>query len=380
MSPEFVDDYQGLLLREHPMIDTRAPVEYAKGSFASAVNLPLMDDTQREAVGIAYKREGPAAAVELGHRLVSGLLREQRVAQWRAFAEQYPDAVIFCFRGGMRSQIVQQWLAEEGIRLPRVRGGYKALRGWVVEELERAGGDDTPGDLLVLGGRTGCGKTDLLQRLPRAIDLEGLANHRGSAFGRLDRAQPTQITFENRLAVALARLTHAGGASGAHTAHKPVILEDESRQIGRLNLPLGLHRRMQASSLVLLEEPIETRVAITAHQYVDGNLRDLLQRFADSHDPHAAALEQLESDLLGAVERIGRRLGGERSARVSSLVRDAFVLHRQGDSSGHGEWIRVLLEEYYDPMYDYQIDRRRERVAFSGDAGQVERWLRDRLA
>ena len=150
-------NYRDLFLDNVPMMDARAPVEFAKGAFPGVVNLPLMTDEERELVGICYKQRGQQAAIELGHRLVGGAVKAARLDAWAAFAKAHPDGYLYCFRGGLRSQIVQQWLRDEaGIAYPRVTGGYKAMRGFLLDTLDRAIAEC---DFLVLGGMTGTGKT-----------------------------------------------------------------------------------------------------------------------------------------------------------------------------------------------------------------------------
>ena len=118
------DQFEALLCADVPLLDVRAPVEFAQGAFPSSHNIPLMNDEERARVGTCYKQEGHDAAVALGHRLVSGDIREARIDAWRRFSEAHPDGVLYCFRGGMRSRIAQQWIYEEtGVLMPRVRGG-----------------------------------------------------------------------------------------------------------------------------------------------------------------------------------------------------------------------------------------------------------------
>ena len=149
------DDYRAIFLNDVPMMDVRAPVEFAKGAFPGVVNLPLMNDAERQAVGTCYKQQGQQAAIELGHRLVAGDLKAERIAAWAQFAQAHPDGLLYCFRGGLRSQIVQQWLeTEAGIVYPRVIGGYKAMRGFLIETLAH---DVTHARFVVLGGLTGSG-------------------------------------------------------------------------------------------------------------------------------------------------------------------------------------------------------------------------------
>ena len=127
------DDYRALFLSPVPMMDMRAPAEFVRGAFPSALSLPLMSDEERAQVGICYKRQGQAAAIELGHQLVSGELKARRLAQWAAFARQHPQGYLYCFRGGLRSHTAQRWLREARIDDPLITGGYKAMRRFLLE-------------------------------------------------------------------------------------------------------------------------------------------------------------------------------------------------------------------------------------------------------
>ncbi|MBU2099360.1 MAG: tRNA 2-selenouridine(34) synthase MnmH, partial [Gammaproteobacteria bacterium] len=189
------DDFLNLFLNDAPLIDSRAPVEFARGAFPSAVNLPLMTDDERERVGTCYKEQGQHAAIGLGHQLVNGAIKAQRVNAWVNFAEHNPKGYLYCFRGGLRSQICQQWMRDAGCDYPRVIGGYKAMRRFLLEQLDRLCQTQP---MLILAGHTGAAKTELLQKMPGAVDLEAIANHRGSAFGKKPDGQPSQIDFENR--------------------------------------------------------------------------------------------------------------------------------------------------------------------------------------
>ena len=197
------DDYREILIADLPLLDVRAPTEFAKGAFPSAENIALLDDGQREQVGICYQAAGNEAALALGRRLICGELKAARLELWSAFARAHPQGALYCFRGGQRSQIVQQWLAGAGIEYPRVVGGYKAMRQFLIERLTQFAESH---HLTVVGGRTGTGKTDLINQFDCSIDLEGLAHHRGSGFGRRATAQPAQIDFENRLSIAWVKL------------------------------------------------------------------------------------------------------------------------------------------------------------------------------
>ncbi len=357
-----VENFRELFLHDVPLLDVRASVEFAAGAFPCAENLPLVDDEERHLIGIRYKEAGQEAAVELGGRLVSGARRTQRIAAWQQFAARHPDAVLYCFRGGMRSQISQAWLHEHaGVRMPRVKGGYKALRRFLLNELATGIEAIEP---IVLGGRTGVGKTLLLARLEHTLDLEGLAWHRGSAFGRHATPQPTQIDFENRLAIAL--LKHRAGGN------PPLVVEDESKHIGSRHLPERLYQRLKAAPLVVLEATLQERVENTLREYVIDSLAEHRALHGEE-----TGFETWADGLLGSLDRVRRRLGGVRHQALRGVLEDALARQRaHGDLARHRDWIERLLVDYYDPMYDYQIARNAERIRVSGRAGEVLAYLR----
>jgi tRNA 2-selenouridine synthase len=338
------EDLTGLLRAGTWFLDVRAPAEFARGTVPASVNLPIMDDAERARVGITYKQQGHEAAVRVGHRLVSGALRDARIAGWVAFARAHPDAWIYCWRGGERSAIAQRWLADAGIRLPRVPGGFKALRHACLDALERAVAE--PREWLVIGGRTGTGKTELVRSVANAIDLEGLAKHRGSAFGALETEQPAPVSFENALAVAWLQLDEG-----------PLVLEDESRTIGRIALPEPWHARMQRAPVVMLEVPFEVRCANIAREYVT--------------EPLCAGVPagRLHARFTDALTRIERRLGGLRRQQVQQALDRAF------DGGDHSTWVGLLLEWYYDPMYDHQLAAKQARIVICGSADAVRDYL-----
>ena len=360
--PDDTSDYEGLFLDATPLIDTRAPVEFARGCLPGAANLPLMSDEERAAVGTCYKMQGQEAAIALGHQLVSGERRAERLAHWRAFAESHSQAHIFCARGGMRSQIVQQWLRESGLDLPRIHGGYKSMRRFLLDTLEAKA---RQADLLLVAGATGTGKTRAVNQIPRAIDLEGLAAHRGSAFGHLLDPQPTQISFENALSVQLLRLARTGG---------PVVLEDEGRLIGRLALPETLRQRMTTAPMLVIEEPLQARVQLLFEDYI----LDLGERYGRRFGEEGAARHR--ERLLSDLDRIRKRLGGVRHKEVSALMLNAFEAQaRSGEGDAHRAWIERLLVDYYDPMYAHQMRQRSGRRLFRGSRAAVIDFARERL-
>lgn len=349
-----------------PLIDTRAPIEFNRGSMPTAINLPLMNDAERESVGRCYKYDGPEAAIALGHQLVTGSLREARIAAWVAFAKAHPQGALFCFRGGMRSELSQQWLKNAGIDYPRIRGGYKALRRWLIDSSETIYAKQP---FIVVAGKTGCAKTRLInhgksgERLPGGIDLEGLANHRGSSFGRRDGGQPTQLNFE--IAVDLA-LFNANEEPVPH-----IIAEDESRLIGRCALPQHLQDCLRTAPMVAVDATLEARVEHSFENYILANLADLEARLGNTDE----AFEHFSSDLYAALDRIQKRLGGLRHKAITRQLEDAITAHKRGDTAAHQGWIASLLRDYYDPMYNYQLENRKERIVFRGDEREVAEFL-----
>jgi tRNA 2-selenouridine synthase len=314
-----------------------------------------MNDEERHLIGIRYKEEGNASAVALGKALIDGKPREERTAKWKAFVQKHPDASLFCFRGGQRSQISQAWMTESGVPIARLDGGYKAFRHYLMAELERIA-KHTP--TLILGGRTGSGKTLLLHKLQNMIDLEGLANHRGSAFGRKISGQPSQIDFENRLAYALIQQETLG--------YKHLVLEDESYRIGQLAIRNPLFGYLMHGSRIILETPILERIDIIMDEYVNDALRDYGERYGEEGP------QQWFDDAIAGLTRIQKRLGSQRYRQIKECFSEAFkVQQKEANLEGHKEWIKILLESYYDPMYDYQIEKSDIPVVFRGDKESV---------
>lgn len=344
-----VDNYKEIVLADTPMIDVRAPVEFDKGSILGAANLPLMDNEQRHQVGICYKEKGQEQAIALGHQLVSGLLKQQRIEAWCQYFDQHPNTHLFCFRGGLRSKTTQQWINQTGRDIPLIKGGYKAMRTFLLKTLEQTVEQKT---LKLISGKTGCGKTELLVRLNHTVDLEGLANHRGSSFGKQVSPQPSQINFENQIAKRLLQLQSS----------QQLILEDESRLIGRCALPDNLRAQMQQSKVYLLEDTFENRVERILQDYVINMEKQFNQQYGDD------GFNQFSAYLNTAFNGIKRRLGLERHKALVTTLNEALLKQSsQNDADGHITWIEVLLKEYYDPIYEYQLAKKQQRIISSGD-------------
>lgn len=363
MTADFTD-YRDIFLNDRPLMDARAPVEFHKGAFPGAVNLPLMNDIERQRVGTCYKHHGQQAAIELGHQLVSGAVKAERLQAWAEFARTHPEGYLYCFRGGLRSQIVQQWLkSEAGIDYPRIGGGYKALRGYLIDTLESTLAEC---DFVLLGGVTGTGKTEVLVQLRNSVDLEGHANHRGSSFGKRATGQPSNIDFENRLAIDFLKKRAAG--------IDQFVLEDESRVVGSCALPLSLYQGMQQYPMVWLEDRFEQRVERILRDYVV----DLSAEFQAVHGDEGFG--RFSERLLDSLDNVHKRLGGERHRRMRVLMEEALAEQgRSGAVELHRAWIEGLLREYYDPMYVFQREKKGGRIEFAGERQAVIEYLRERV-
>jgi tRNA 2-selenouridine synthase len=246
-------------------------------------------------------------------------------------------------------------MREANCEYPLILGGYKAMRRFLIDQLESS---IAAARFVLIAGKTGTGKTRVIDAIERAVDLEGLAKHRGSSFGRLLDPQPSQIDFENSLSIDLLRLM----AEDEPT----VFLEDEGRLIGRVNLPDRLCEKMQASPLLVVDEPVEQRVQVILEDYV----YDLGERYHRSWGDGSVVRHR--QHLLEGLARIKRRLGGERYATIEKQMMEAFDQQlRRGDQNQHRQWIETLLLDYYDPMYEYQMNKREGRVLARGNRAGI---------
>lgn len=352
--------YKEILLSGRPLIDVRAPIEFDKGAFPSSDNNPLMQDSEREQVGTCYKKQGQEAAIALGHSLVNGEIKQQRVDAWLAFIKQNPSAYLYCFRGGLRSQLSQQWIKEAGVDIPYIDGGYKAIRQFLIETIDNAPARQP---VFILSGSTGSGKTDFIIQRSEAIDLEGFAHHRGSSFGRYHEAQPSQINFENQLAVALLKHQDRGD--------KCLIIEDESFLIGRSAIPPAFYSGMQSADILVLEEPEEARLNRLLNEYVHKMHSGYVERLGEE-----AGFEAYREYLMQSIGSIKKRLGGKLHSEFQAIIDNALHIQlTQNDTQAHIEWISMLLTRYYDPMYQYQLDKKQDRIVFKGSHQAMHDWI-----
>ena len=300
-------------------IDARSPAEFAEDHLPGAVNWPVLDDAERARVGTLYVQQSPFAARKIGAALVARNIAAHIEAQLADTPRDWRP-LVYCWRGGQRSGSLALVLAQIGFRAAQLEGGYKAFRARVRADL-----DTLPAALRfrVLCGRTGSGKTRLLQALRDAgaqvLDLEGLAHHRGSVLGGMPGLpQPTQKHFDTRVWQVLR----------SFDATRPVFVESESAKIGNLRVPPALLERMHAGGhCVRIDTHDDARVALLLDDYRDA--------MADP-EPLCRLLDAL-------VELRGR----ERIAQWQALARG-------------GRWpelVRALMAEHYDPLYEHSMRR-----------------------
>jgi tRNA 2-selenouridine synthase len=327
-----------LLLRNAAaIVDVRAPVEFARGAVFGAVNIPLFSDGERAEIGTLYRHLGKAPAVERGLTHVS-----TRLHAFVAAFDRYRGRplVVYCARGGMRSQAVVSLLASLSFDVTRLEGGYKAYRAYALAELERL----VPPRLIVVHGETGVGKTLLLERLPNALDLEAAAQHRSSLFGGVNREPRTQQQFEADLLHRLQGLDPA----------RAVWVEGESRKVGAVTIPAGLRRAMAAATCVLVTASLETRITRIVAEYSGGG-------FAQGARQEAGQRGTLDGATRTQLEAALRSLHGFfGAARTDALV----ALLRAGDLR---PLVRTLLDEHYDPRYRHAMRHYAYALTVSGE-------------
>lgn len=276
------------LFQQLPLIDVRTPMEYEKGHIPGASNIPLFSNEERAHVGTVYVQESKEAAMKVGYQYVTPKLKSY-ILESQKIAPQN-KAVIYCWRGGMRSHAFGQHLKENGFdEIYVIEKGYKAYRSLAVH-------DYSQGVISVLGGFTGSGKTYILQELKRRgkqiIDLERLANHKGSAFGKIGMGkQPTTEQFANNLYWQWRELDF----------NRPIWMEDENISIGQVDIPIPLHKRIRESDLFFIDIEKEERAKLLVQDYALGdveNLVDAIKRISKRLGPqHAkAAIEEVKNN------------------------------------------------------------------------------------
>ena len=327
-----------LLAGQYPILDVRSPGEYMHAHIPGAYNLPLFSDEERKVVGTTYKQEGREQAIKTGldyfgvkmRKMVEEVEEITLKIKNEKLTTQSLDAatgdknivLVHCWRGGMRSAGVAWLLDLYGFEVYVLIGGYKSFRNWVLEQFEQQY------CIKLLGGYTGSGKTEILKQLrvegEPVIDLEGIARHKGSAFGGLGQPeQPTQEMFENELGIQLYKTNSNVSEQGF------IWLEDESSRIGSVNLPPAFWKTMQGATVVFLDIPFDERLDYIVEEY--GKFE--------------------KKELINSIIRIRKRLGGQRT-------KDAIGHILDGDIK---EGMKILLS-YYDKYYARGLEEHKRLI------------------
>jgi tRNA 2-selenouridine synthase len=314
-----------------PIVDVRSPKEYQLAHIPGAINIPLFNDAERAMVGTTYKHEGREKAITQGLELVGPKMAEF-VAEGKRILQEHQAAYItmHCWRGGMRSKSMATLFNFAGIPTLTITGGYKVYRNAVQQSFAN------PLHLIVLGGKTGSAKTAILQALQQQgeqiIDLEKLANHKGSAFGQLgEDPQPSSEYFENLLFEKIQQLDST----------KRIWIEDESHLIGKVFIPETFWEQMRNAQVIYCDFPIEERINYLVTTY--GNF------------DHEGVIE--------SVKRITKKLGGQHA-------KAALEAYEAGDLKKATEIVLV----YYDKTYNFGLSKRNPAQVKQMDMQKIEPW------
>ncbi|HYX08620.1 MAG TPA: tRNA 2-selenouridine(34) synthase MnmH [Bacteroidales bacterium] len=315
--PDQLTAKEFLTLREtYPVIDVRSPAEFERGHIPGAISMPLFSNEERAEVGTTYTRISKEQAILKGLDFVGPKMSS--MVKTAGSLSTKDRVLVYCWRGGMRSNSVAWLLNTAGIETSTLAGGYKSYRRFLRQKLSE------PLNLIVLSGMTGSGKTDFLSRLSetgeQVIDLEGLANHRGSAFGAIGQPpQPTTEAFENLLL----------GKILQFDPQKRIWIEDESKSIGRVFVPDELYEQMDRASSLVIEMSREMRAARLVEEYA-------------SFDK-----EQLCSSLA----KISKRMGGNNTKLAIESIQNNNFLGAAG-----------ICLEYYDKTYKFGLKKHNRRT------------------
>lgn len=301
-----------------PVLDVRTPSEFEQGHIPGAHNLPLFSDDERAEIGTLYTQKSRDASIKRGLEIVGPKMRDFVDEAEKIISDH--KVLVHCWRGGMRSESMAWLLGFSGFSPQTLEGGYKAFRNYVLDIFKK------PWPIIILGGMTGSGKTEVLHHLKamgeQVIDLEGLANHKGSAFGALgEDPQPTNEHFENELAMKLHDLDE----------NRPIWLEDESIHIGKNILPKELHQQMRSALVIEMKVPLDERVKHLVNVY--------------SQFP--------VEGLMASVEKIKRRLGGLRTKQVLQALQEKDFAS-----------VAKMALSYYDKTYTYGLNQRATETVY----------------
>lgn len=297
------------------ILDVRSPGEFQQAHIPGATSFPLFSDEERKIIGTDYKQRNREVAIKTGLEFFGPRMRKMvEDAEAIASSKAGRSLFIYCWRGGMRSAAVAWLLDLYGFKVFTLAGGYKSFRNHILQSFEILY------PFRILGGYTGSGKTEVLQELQqkgeKAIDLEDLASHKGSAFGKYGmKPQPTQEMFENRLGMELKACVKENDSS---TGSNHIWLEDESQRIGNLNIPNAIWNQMRNAPLYFLDIDFQKRLAHLVAEYKEYDLTKLIE----------------------STQRISKRLGPLETKNTIAFL----------EEGNFEEAFRILLH-YYDKRY-----------------------------
>ncbi len=293
-------------------LDTRSPLEFEEDHIPGAINVPILSNEERAVVGTIYKKISQEQALQVGKELF-----EEKIPQFLQGMEQFKEKniIVNCWRGGMRSKTVAVLLESQGYKVWQLEGGYKQYRKYVRERLEQYA---LKPRCIVIWGRTCTGKTALLSQFANSLDLEGLAQHRGSLFGAIGLRPNSQKRFDSLL---LQRLEELQG-------QKHIIVEGESKKIGNVQIPAFLYQAMVQGIHVLLTADLETRARKAIQEYLK-RPEDRQQLIEITRSLQKVISKQQQQQIIGFFQQ-GKDLEG----------------------------VKLLLEHYYDPLYDHTLKSR----------------------
>jgi tRNA 2-selenouridine synthase len=333
-------------------LDVRSEDEFKDGHFPGAINLPILINEHRKLVGTCYKEKGQQAAIDLGHELVDPLKTEY-IKNWIDVLSKNPQSkkYLHCWRGGLRSRISKEWLTSAGFDIEIIEGGYKSLRNHLIETFQ------CQYNLIVVGGLTGTGKSRLLYKINQdnVIDLEGYANHRGSAFGSFHNVeQSSQQFFENQLALKL------------YEKQFVYAIEHESRFVGKNIIPPHFFEQINKAPQILLEADLSERIESIYQEYIKNEIQVLSEQ----------SILSLKEKMMKSLAMISKKLGGELYKIISKDIDNAFVDFSNPEK--HYLWIEKLLSQYYDKRYLYsQKSHKEQEIIYKGNLIECEEFLQD---
>ena len=306
-----VEPEELLILENSAIVDVRSPSEYREFHIPRAVNIPVFDDNEKKLIGLIYRNEGAPMAFEKGREFALKKL-PSILERFKDLTSNYESVIVYCWRGGMRSKGVCEALSRQGLKVMRLRGGYRAYRKFILKKMSDLLEQK---DLIVITGKTGTGKTRIIKHLKKegfpAVDLEGIAKHRGSLFGRVGiKEQITQKMFDSLLFEDLWKL------DGSY-----LIVEDESRRIGNIHIPDSLWEKKENGYFVEVRVPLSERIRIIHEDYT--------------------STEGWEDEVLSALMRLKKFLGNRKLILATELFKSGRV----------EELIEFIIKEHYDKRY-----------------------------